>query len=316
MKNQNTFISICIPAYERTDYLYRLLKSIEIQTFKNYEVIISDDSITDNNKFLIEKFEMLNIKYIKNITPLGSPKNWNNAISFAQYDWIKVMHDDDFFCTPKSLEIFSNAIINYPNKAFIFSSHYSLKESSKLKKLVEINFLEKYFLHKSRFILFYKNLIGHPSCVIYKKDCDIEFDNKFKWVVDIEFYFRYLNKHNSTYFIRTPLITLSDNESQITKQVFRNFEIEIRENHMLLEKIGKSSIKNIILFDYFWRLYRNLGVRNQSEIENLNVTFNISLKKMLAFQLNFPLSLLRIGPISKIIMLICYFYILTDKNDV
>ena len=43
----NHHISICIPAYKRIDYFKRLLCSIEIQKFKAYEVIISDDSNDD-----------------------------------------------------------------------------------------------------------------------------------------------------------------------------------------------------------------------------------------------------------------------------
>ena len=37
------FISICIPAFQRVDYL-RLLDSIEIQSFRDFETVISDDS--------------------------------------------------------------------------------------------------------------------------------------------------------------------------------------------------------------------------------------------------------------------------------
>ena len=36
-------VSICIPAYKDREGLKRLLKSIEKQSFTDYEVIISDD---------------------------------------------------------------------------------------------------------------------------------------------------------------------------------------------------------------------------------------------------------------------------------
>ena len=38
------FISICIPTYNSGEKLLRLLKSIEQQTFTNFEIVISDDS--------------------------------------------------------------------------------------------------------------------------------------------------------------------------------------------------------------------------------------------------------------------------------
>ena len=47
-KNKYPEVSICIATYNSKDMLRRLLKSIEIQTFKDYEVIVCDDS--DNNQ--------------------------------------------------------------------------------------------------------------------------------------------------------------------------------------------------------------------------------------------------------------------------
>ena len=41
-------ISICIPAYNSGEKLTRLLDSIKIQTYKNVEIIISDDSRNDD----------------------------------------------------------------------------------------------------------------------------------------------------------------------------------------------------------------------------------------------------------------------------
>ena len=49
------FISICIPAYQRTAFLKRLLDSIKIQTYSNYEVVITDDSPDFDVKELVEK---------------------------------------------------------------------------------------------------------------------------------------------------------------------------------------------------------------------------------------------------------------------
>ena len=64
---KNPIISICIPAYKRIDYLKRLLCSIEIQKFKDYEVIISDDSNDHSVAALLKEFNgRFEIKYFKN----------------------------------------------------------------------------------------------------------------------------------------------------------------------------------------------------------------------------------------------------------
>ncbi|MDB9482187.1 glycosyltransferase, partial [Dolichospermum circinale CS-537/05] len=40
---ENPFFSICIPQYNRTSFLIEACKVLAQQTFKNFEVCISDD---------------------------------------------------------------------------------------------------------------------------------------------------------------------------------------------------------------------------------------------------------------------------------
>ncbi|HUZ60328.1 MAG TPA: glycosyltransferase, partial [Hanamia sp.] len=85
-------ISICIPAYKHVDYLKKLLDSVSIQTFKDFEVVITDDSPDDGVKQLLETFPTTNnIRYYKNSKALGTPENWNEAIRKSEGTWIKLM---------------------------------------------------------------------------------------------------------------------------------------------------------------------------------------------------------------------------------
>jgi glycosyltransferase involved in cell wall biosynthesis len=120
------FISICIPAYKRTHFLKRLLLSIEHQSYTNYEVIISDDSNDDSVEELLKEFNgKFEIKYFKNEKALGTPANWNHAISKATGEWIKLIHDDDWFANEHSLEKFA---LSTNNNKFIFSAYCNKTE--------------------------------------------------------------------------------------------------------------------------------------------------------------------------------------------
>ena len=92
------FFSICIPVYKNVDYLKRLLETIFIQTFTDFEVVITDDS-PDNVifEFIQNYYPGKNIRYFKNKYALGTPENWNECIRKANGSWIKMMHDDDWF---------------------------------------------------------------------------------------------------------------------------------------------------------------------------------------------------------------------------
>ena len=66
-------ISICIPAYQRPENIKRLLQSIAVQTFRDLEVVITDDSPDDSVKNVLQEFSILPVHFIKNETALGTP---------------------------------------------------------------------------------------------------------------------------------------------------------------------------------------------------------------------------------------------------
>ena len=109
------FISICIPAYKHVDFLERLLDSILTQTYTDYEIVITDDSPDNSVAEIVERFKTkAEIRYFKNVQPLGTPENWNEAIRKANGQWIKIMHNDDWFARKDSLQIFYNNIQQHP----------------------------------------------------------------------------------------------------------------------------------------------------------------------------------------------------------
>jgi glycosyltransferase involved in cell wall biosynthesis len=56
-KYKHPKISIVSPIYNRGKYLLRFIKSIQNQNFKEVEIILIDDSSTDNTKALIKKYQ-------------------------------------------------------------------------------------------------------------------------------------------------------------------------------------------------------------------------------------------------------------------
>lgn len=61
---KNNFISILITNYNKEKFLNKSLKSVLNQTYSNYEIILFDDSSTDNSIKIIQKYKK--IKLIRN----------------------------------------------------------------------------------------------------------------------------------------------------------------------------------------------------------------------------------------------------------
>jgi glycosyltransferase involved in cell wall biosynthesis len=312
---KNPIISICIPAYKRIDYLKRLLGSIEIQKFKDFEVIISDDSNDHSVEELLKDFNgKFEIKYFKNEKALGTPANWNLAISKATGEWIKLIHDDDWFTNEHSLEKFTLATNNNNNK-FIFSAYCNKTEITNNSEMMFFNEILKNNILKNPLLLLAKNIIGPPSVTLFHNSIKEKYDEDLKWRVDIEYYIRNISKGIEFSYINEPLINVGVSESQVTNYCLNVPSVEIPEMYILLSKYGTSPLKNIKVYDAYWRILRNTNTNSKSKLESFGQTdWPAVILSMVELQSKFNLSTLRNGVISKTLMGISYIYNLTKSN--
>src|SRR5690349_12185678 len=116
---ESPLISVCIPAYKHIDFLKRLLDSLTVQSFRDFEVVITDDSPDDSVKNLSAQYlNILPLRYFRNPVALGTPENWNEGIRQAKGQWIKLIHDDDWLASEHSLKLFADAINDNPGARF------------------------------------------------------------------------------------------------------------------------------------------------------------------------------------------------------
>ncbi|MEZ5017645.1 MAG: glycosyltransferase family 2 protein [Flavipsychrobacter sp.] len=301
-------VSICIPAYKRVDFLKRLLESILEQTYKNHEVVITDDSDDDSvEKLLVNYQDKLNIIYHKNNPALGTPRNWMAAFSYATGDWIKLIHDDDWFANPDALSRYVAAIT--PDCRYIFSGYNAYYEND--NRYVDKTVAKAKFDHISKkpFRLLSGNIIGPPSVLMFHKSIKDYYEPELKWLVDIEYYISVLLKEKAIY-INEPLINMSYNDSQVTNNCYNNPEIEIPEILFILKKYEHFNTKDIIVYDALWRSVRNNNIRSIEQMKHYSQAYPIPdfLRNIVTFQQNIPSYLLKIGLFSKIFMTISYTF--------
>jgi glycosyltransferase involved in cell wall biosynthesis len=227
--NAMPFFSICIPTYKNDELLKKLLISIEEQSFKDYEVIISDDSDDSSIENVVNFKWSFKIYYSKNEIALGSPENWNNAISKAKGKWVKIMHHDDYFYQEDALKIMHDEIQKNLQIDFFFCSTILL--NSKTKK-------ESKYLPKEKFIqnlknepinLFLANVIGAPSATIFRRNISETFDKSLIWLVDIEFYTRIILNYKSFRIKDYLIVTNEGLETQLTTALKDNKKIDLFE---------------------------------------------------------------------------------------
>lgn len=283
----NSLVSICIPTYNQTFLLKQNLDAIAVQTYKNFEVIVSDDSpgneVADLLKFYTGKFEL---QYFKNIPSLGSPGNWNSVLQKAKGEYILLLHHDDKFGDKNALSSFVNGISKFD---FVFGRNESIDDISNNKPLPASYFNIYYSIP---YLMIVKNVIGAPSNVLFNRNSLLSYDERYKWVVDMEIYTRLFEAGKKFNYIDQHLIVTGRHEGQITNKCINNNDILVYENLLYaIDHIGK--IKSIQVFDFFWRLLRNARVKSLQDIQKTGVDIYrlpVFIKRIVNFQKRFPVS--------------------------
>ena len=97
-----TILSICIPTFNRADYLRDCLHSIfhEKDSLEEIEVCVSDNASTDKTIAVIKDFQNYNnFSYQRNEYNLGIPLNFIKVTSMASGRYIWLLGDDDVVTT-------------------------------------------------------------------------------------------------------------------------------------------------------------------------------------------------------------------------
>lgn len=301
-------ISVCIPVYKKVDYLKRLLDSLSVQTFRDFEIIITDDSPDDLIENLVKQYSFQQpLKYFRNRPALGTPENWNEATRHASGRWIKMMHNDDWFAAEQSLQRFYDHAQNNKNCAFFFSAFQNVVAGTGASEVVKCDIFDRLFLKMTPLHLFRKVYVGNPSCTLIRTGTGLEYDRRFKFVVDFEYYIRCIRKLKKYSYIDEVLVKIGLHEDQVTKYTFLVPEVQIPENFLLLEKLGIKILRNPFVYDYYWRLFRNLNIRSVDEVKKYYAG-NIprSLERMMRSQSGIPAHTLKKGLLSKFFMFINY----------
>jgi glycosyltransferase involved in cell wall biosynthesis len=301
-------ISICIPAYKKPHYVVRCLESILKQDHKQVEVIISDDSPGEDIKQAIQAYNnRLIIHYFHNQPALGSPKNWNAALDKASGEYLLLLHQDDWLESPQALSIFLSTIESQ-KVDFVFCRNTAIDEEGRITVLQAIPRLLTDMAKKPDQLLL-AQVIGPPSNTMLKRTVPIRYDERFIWLVDVDYYNRILKAGYRYHYIDKHLVSIGLHEDQTTVFCRTHPDIIFRENVWLANKFGNAAFHDPLIYDYYWRLLRNNRIRSMEDIRQNGVLAEELpdvLRHMLRFQQKFSLSLLRIGPLSKILMSLSY----------
>jgi glycosyltransferase involved in cell wall biosynthesis len=104
-------VSIGVPVYNTDRYIACAIESLLAQTFRDFELVISDNASTDRTQEICEAFAARDprIRYIRHRENIGMPRNWNAVVHAATGEFFKWASASDY-CAPTMLELCVNAM--------------------------------------------------------------------------------------------------------------------------------------------------------------------------------------------------------------
>ena len=97
--SQNTLlVSIGIPTYNRCTLLKRSIESVLNQTYRNIEIIISDNASTDQTMVICQDYFSYDnrVKYFRQSTNLGPTNNFIEVLKMSHGEYFMWLGDDDW----------------------------------------------------------------------------------------------------------------------------------------------------------------------------------------------------------------------------
>jgi len=234
-------VSICIPAYEQVDCLVRTLDSIALQDFRDFEIVVTDDSSDDRVERLLDDYDFGGrLRYFRNAERLGSPANWNQAIGRATGEYIKILHHDDWLARSDSLGRFVAALDGDPQADFAFSGTriVDARDGSERYHFASDDDVER--LRSDPTTLFFGNFVGSPSATCYRAAAVRAFDESLRWLVDVDHYIRVLTANARFVYADEALVaTLEATPHRVTAACLQDPAIDVAEHLALFAKLAR-----------------------------------------------------------------------------
>jgi len=132
------FFSVVIPTFNRADLIAYTVRSVQAQTFSDYEIIIVDDGSTDNTKDVIADLNIPKLRYLKTEN-MERGHARNKGLHLATGEFVVFLDSDDLF-EKSHLQVLFDVIQSKPSCNFFatkyrFLTHTGILKPSDIEKM-------------------------------------------------------------------------------------------------------------------------------------------------------------------------------------
>ncbi|SDW72210.1 glycosyltransferase family 2 protein [Flavobacterium degerlachei] len=252
-------VSIIMATYNRSEYILESLRSIQQQTFEDWECLIIDDGSTDDTQEVLTAIlnQDTRFKYFKRITNYqkGLPGSRNYGLDLARGDYI-IFFDDDDIVHPQNLELCVFELLRsevsfcrYLRVSFYDTFDYKFDYS----KVYDTFKIDK----RHVFQLLNQELPFNSCAVLWKKDCFKEdrYVEHLLHAEEWELYSRILSTGITGVSIEKVLFFARRHSNSMTGRYFRTDPKRTQSNIdaivLVIENLKKRNQLNYAIVRYF-----------------------------------------------------------------
>ena len=188
MTSSNALVSVLLSTYNSEESIGESIDSLLSQTYKNLEILISDDGSTDSTKEICKKFQLKDerVLFFSNKKNIGLTKSLNNLAQKASGSLI-ARHDADDISLPYRIE--EQIEFMKKKKLDAVTTRSLVKQNNKKRPGISFYIPDKLLINR-------KNPFIHGTLII-KKNVFQEigyYDERFYYAQDYKLFYDLLNK--------------------------------------------------------------------------------------------------------------------------
>ena len=140
MTEKKPLVSIGLPVYNGEKYLKQAIRSILVQTFTDFELIISDNASTDRTAEICQQYAALDarVRYYRNVKNIGGGENHILTYKLSRGKYFRWAADDDI-CHPRLIEQCASILELNPSIVLCYTAVVEIDEMGDVQKVTTPN---------------------------------------------------------------------------------------------------------------------------------------------------------------------------------
>lgn len=279
-------ISVVVVTYNSEETVIETLESIKNQTYREIELIVTDDASTDNTVYVVEEwFEKNHTRFKRCFCRCASinkgvSNNANEGVACCTCTMYKLIAGDDVLL-PEALSTYYEYYLKYPDyicvsrMRLLFGEECTEDFKNEQREAIEYGysrFISSYYDNKKLYRqVLRENCIPALAVGLIKKETYLKlgkYDEYFPMMEDYPFYMRAIKKKIAFYFIDKEVVGYRIHQKAISRT----------NNMMIVSKYDRSKV------DFFFKVRGKELIKEGLFLTFLKQFYSYGLKKLMIMQ--------------------------------